>query len=66
MCYCTLEFEFPVRNCTSEVWSFGPSRNDGESSRHFSGPPWGPTVAMRTMLVVPAMPSGTPATMITR
>ena len=28
--------------------------------------PSGPTEAMRTMLVVPGMPSGTPATMITR
>jgi hypothetical protein len=21
--------DFPMRNCASEVWSFGPSRNDG-------------------------------------
>src|SRR5260370_42267047 len=26
----------PMCNCTSEVWSFGPSRNDGELLRRFS------------------------------
>jgi hypothetical protein len=25
----------PMRNCASEVWSFGPSRNDGESTYDF-------------------------------
>ncbi len=37
-----------------------------DATRHSCVSPFGPTVAMRTMLVVPGMPSGRPATMITR